>query len=169
MRQVIMLARLKTSIKGTNLPNDWREGFSLLLHDGYGKECDQQNRVFDVYGQIYSEEILIVVSCLSRTDASIAPIALFLSCDPEQMNNEQKVNEVQKNYIELAGLFFDQIFAISDWSEFEPSWQEVTHNNRTYYFKLSRENINLTLEANRLLGEEFQDVVLEDLEVESDD
>ncbi|MGC4057723.1 MAG: hypothetical protein QM743_06315 [Chitinophagaceae bacterium] len=37
-------------------------------------------------------------------------------------------------------------------------WQEVTHKNQNYFYKLSRENVNLTLEANRLLGEEFEDI-----------
>jgi hypothetical protein len=55
----------------------------------------------------------------------------------------------------VVGLFFDEIFSNEEWDEFEPNWQEVSYKHETYFFKLSRENINLTLEANRLLGPDF--------------
>lgn len=159
-----MLGRLKTSAKGSGLPNDWVEGLARLLNETYDKECKDTHHYFDVYGQIYPEELLLIVSYLSEKDVTQTPITLFLSCDPDQIGNEQKVKNTQKNYIELVGLFFDEIFNQSEWNEFEPNWQEVTQNHQNYFYKITRENINLTLEANRLLGEEFIDV-----ELESDD
>ena len=157
-----MLARKKTSVKGTSIPTDWLEGLSRLLNDSYKDECKKQNRYFDVYGQIYSEELLVIVSWLSEKDIAAAPVALFLSCDPDQMNNEKKVKETQSNYMDLAGLFYDEIFSREDWDEFEPNWQEVTYKHQNYYYKLTRENINLTIEANRLLGDDFIDAELEE-------
>ena len=161
-----MLARKKTSKIGKTLPQDWLEGLNRLLNETYSSECKQNGRYFDVYGQVFTEELLVVVSYLSEKDEYEAPITLFLSCDPEQMSNEEKVKETQKNYIELVGLFFDEIFADSDWNNFESNWQEVSHKNQNYFFKLTRENINATLEANKLLGEhfdeEFEDEIEED-------
>jgi hypothetical protein len=161
-----MLARKKTSVKGQSIPQDWLEGLARLLNETYKTECKNQNRYFDVYGQIYQEELLVIVSWLSEKDQGLSPVACFLSCDPDQMNNEKKVKETQANYMDLAGLFYDEIFAREDWDEFEPNWQEVTYKNQNYYYKLTRENINLTLEANRLLGDDFQDVELEKEEEE---
>lgn len=149
-----MLARMKSSLKGKNLPQEWPEGLSRLLNQTYSSQNKKAKRYFDVYGQIYSEELLLVVSWLSEKDQSDLPITCFLSCSPEQLSDEKAVKETQKDYIDLVGLFFDEIFANDDWNEFEPNWQEVTYKNKTYFFKISRENINLTLEANRLLGEE---------------
>lgn len=153
-----MLARKKTSKQGKNLPQDWQESLSRLLNETYKTECKQNGRYFDVYGQIYGEELLLVVSYLSEKDEYLSPVTLFLSCEPDQMANEEKVKETQNNFIELVGLFFDEIFADSEWDEFEPTWQEVTHKHQNYFYKLSRENINLTLEADKLLGPEFEDL-----------
>lgn len=150
-----MLARLKSSKNGKAIPQDWLEGLSRLLNETYATECKKNDRYFDVYGQIYTEELLLIVSWLSEKDAHAAPVACFLSCQPEQMNSESKVKATQQSFIDVVGLFFDEIFASEDWAEFEPVWQEVNYKQENYFFKVSRENINLTLEANKLLGEDF--------------
>ena len=158
-----MLARKASSKNGKSIPQDWIESFARLLNETYQSECKKHDRYFDVYGQIYTEELLLVVSWLSEKDLHSAPITCFLSCDPEQIQDEKKVKSTQQDYIDVVGLFFDEIFSSEDWAEFEPNWQEVKYKNETYFFKISRENINLTLEANKLLGEDFDQ---EDEEVE---
>lgn len=165
LRQVVMLARKKSSRNGKALPQDWLEGLSRLLNETYGIECKRNGRYFDVYGQVFQEELLLVVSYLSEKDEYLAPITLFLSSEPDQIANEEKVKETQKNFIDVAGLFFDEIFADEDWNEFEPVWQEVSHKNQNYWYKITRENLNATLEANKLLGEDF-DAEFEDEETE---
>lgn len=157
-----MLARKKNSKKGTNVPQDWLESLARLLNETYKSECKKFDRYFDVYGKIYPEELLVIVSWLPEKEEGLAPITCFLSCDLDQMNTEKKVKETQSNYMDIAGLFFDEIFAREDWDEFEPNWQEVSYKNQNYYYKLSRENINLTLEADRLLGDDFIDVEMEE-------
>jgi hypothetical protein len=153
-----MLARKKSSNSGSVIPTDWLEGLGRLLNEAYCTECKQNGRYFDVFGQIFSEELLVVVSYLSEKDEYLTPITLFLSCEPDQMGTEAKIKETQENFIELAGLFFDELFGDEEWDSFEPAWQEVTHKNQNYFYKLSRENINATIEANKLLGEDFEDL-----------
>lgn len=150
-----MLARKTTSKNGKSIPQDWLEGLSRMLNESYKQECKEHKRYFDVYGQIYQEELLLVVSWLSEADEFLSPITCFLSCEPAQMNTESKVKETQGNFIDVVGLFFDEIFADDEWDGFEPNWQEVNYKQENYFFKLSRENINLTMEADRLLGPDF--------------
>jgi hypothetical protein len=153
-----MLARNKSSKIGKAIPNEWSEGVARLLNETYKSQCDQNGRYFDVFGRIYPEELLMIVSYLSEKDEHSAPIACFLSSSAEHMKNVETVQETQKNFIDIAGLIFDEIFNSEDWHEFEPNWQEVTHKNQTYSYKISRENINATIEADRLLGPAFEDV-----------
>lgn len=159
-----MLARKKTSRNGKSIPQEWLESLNRLLNETYKSECKQKGRYFDLYGQVFQEELLLVVSYLSEKDEYLAPISLFLSSDPEQIANEDKVKETQHNFIELVGLFFDEVLSDDDWDNFEPLWQEVSHKNQNYFYKLTRENINATLEANRLLGEDFDDELDEELD-----
>lgn len=152
-----MLARNKTSKNGKSIPQDWAEGVARLMNETYQSECKQNGRYFDVFGQIYPEELLTVISYLSEKDEFTAPITVFLSCGPAHIANVEKVKETQKNYIDIAGLLFDEIFSSDDWDEFEPVWQDISHNGQTYFYKITRENVNATLEANKLLGPEFDD------------
>jgi hypothetical protein len=161
MRRTVMIGKSKSSKKGQALPTDWLESVARLLNETYNKDCEQNGRYFDTFGQVYPEELVLVVSFLSEKNESDSAITLFLSSGPEHIANEAKVKNTQKNFIELTGLFFDEILGNKDWNEFEPNWQEVSHNNETYSFKISRENINITLEANRLLGDEFDDLELD--------
>lgn len=154
----MILARLKSSKVGKPVPQDWCEGLARLLNETYKTQCKQDKRYFDVYGQIFPEEFLVVVSYLLETNEADAPIACFLSCDPDQIDNEKKVKETQLSFVDLAGLFYDEIFSQEEWSEWEPNWQEVTYKNHNYFYKLSRENINLTLEADKLLGDDFEEI-----------
>lgn len=153
-----MLARKKSSKNGKVIPQDWSEGVARLLNDTYKTECVKEGRYFDVFGQIYPEELLMVVSYLSEKDEYLAPITVFLSSEPDQIATPEKVTETQKNFIDVAGLFFDEIFADEDWNDFEPTWQEVSHKNQNYFYKVSRENVNATIEADRLLGPDFEDI-----------
>jgi hypothetical protein len=157
-----MLPRNKTSQNGKILPLDWSESLARLLNETYKLECKQHGRYFDVNGQIYSEELLLIVSYLSEKDEYMTPITLFLSSDPDQIASVDKVKETQKNFIDAAGLFFDEILSEEEWNNFEPAWQEVTHKNVTYWYKINRENINATLEANKLLGDDFDEYQEED-------
>jgi hypothetical protein len=158
-----MLARMKSSKNGAQLPTEWLESLNRLLNESYQSECKKSGRYFDVFGQVYPEELLVVVSYLSEKDEYTAPITLFLSAEPDQITSEDKVSATHKNFIDLVGLFFDEIFADEEWDNFEPNWQEVTHKHQNYFYKLTRENINSTLEANKLLGDDFDDIE-EDLE-----
>lgn len=153
-----MLARNKSSKVGKPIPNEWAEGVARLLNETYKTECNKNGRYFDVYGQIFPEELLLIVSYLSEKDEYDGPITVFLSAGKEYMMNATSVTEVQKNFIDVVGLFFDEIFNSEDWNEFEPNWQEVTHKSHTYGFKISRENINATIEADKLLGPDFEDI-----------
>ncbi len=150
-----MLARNKDSKSGKPIPQDWSEGLARLLNDSYKSEAKLQGRYFDVYGQIYSGELLVIASWLSEKDEYSSPVTLFLSCEKEQMDTEKKVKDTQQDFIDLIGLFFDEIFANTEWDNFEPAWQEVSHKNQNYWYKITRENINASLEANKLLGEDF--------------
>lgn len=153
-----MLTRNKKSKNGKVIPQTWSEGVARLMNESYKSECKKQERYFDVYGQVYPEELLVIASWLSEKDPFTAPIAVFLTCEAEHINSEKKVKETQEHYVDLIGLFFDEIFSAEDWDNFEPNWQEVTHKSQNYWYKITRENINATLEANKLLGDDFVDV-----------
>ena len=161
--RIFMLARKKTSDTenaGKNFPSEWIEGLNRILNKTYKTECLKEKRYFDVYGHIYEEELLLIVSYLSEKDELTTPITLFLSQDLPPVKNsspleesEEKLKKSHDFLIDMVGLFFDDIFADPEKEFFSPHWEVLNHENLAVYYKISRENIALTLEANKLLGE----------------
>ncbi len=148
-----MLARKPESTQGVALPVEWSDSVSRLLNQTYQDNCDAQKRSFDVFGQIYPEELLVIVAFLPKGESTESATTLFLSCDKTDMASAEKARATQETFVDLAGLFFDEIFATEDWSEWEPNWQPVEWKGKSYYYKLTRENVSLSLEADRLLKE----------------
>jgi hypothetical protein len=133
------------------LPNEWIQSVGEVLNQTYKEQCEAQNKRFDIFGQIYTEELFVVAGFAHAQDPYEASISLFLSCDAHDMNTAQKVKETQAGFVDLMGLFFDEIFSTPDWSEWEPNWQEVEWKDKKFFYKLTRENVSLTLEADRIL------------------
>jgi hypothetical protein len=152
-----MFSRVKHDETGLPLPQDWSDALVLLLNETYEKECAERTSVFDIHGIIYPKELIAIVSLVDEKDPNKLPIACFISCNAEDVANDKAVKETQKNYIDLFSLLFDEIFQNQDWNDYEILWQEIQYKNKTYFYKITRENIALSLEASKLLGEEFED------------
>jgi hypothetical protein len=148
-----MLQRKKTLKPGLALPQDWTQSVSDLLNETYEKECESRQRHFDVFGQILPEEMVVAAGFSNLENPTESAISIFLSCDLEPSLETKKLKEIQATFVDLFGLFFDEIFSQPDWSEWEPMWQEVHYEGATFFHKITRENILLTLEADRLLRE----------------
>lgn len=146
-----MLARKPDSTEGTLVPHEWTTSVADLLNGTYALECQKRDCVFDVYGQVFPSELLVIVSFIPTKTQTQAPVTCFLSSDTAQMTTPNERKKTQDLFIEIAGQFFDEIFANDNWSEWEPNWQEVEYDKHKYFYKLSRENIALTIEADRLL------------------
>ena len=146
-----MLARKETSIEGNLLPREWTTTVADLLNGTYAQECQNRERVFDVYGQAFPEELLVIVSFIAIKNSTEAPVTCFLSADSVSLSTPQELKKTQELFIEIAGQFYDEIFANENWTDWEPNWQEVEYGGKQYHYKISRENIALTIEADRLL------------------
>ncbi len=148
-----MIARKPTPSPGAPIPADWTESVARLLNETYADECKKRDRYFDVYGRVFPEELLVVASFAPENRPHESAVTCFLSCDAAEMQDPATVKKTQAAFVELLGLFYDEILAVPEWDEWEPLWQEVEHAGKTYFYRLSRENFGLTLEADRLLRE----------------
>jgi hypothetical protein len=134
---------------------EWLDTTTLLFNRRYEKECEGDTqtpaRVFQTYGFIYEHEWVAVLSWCPVDLHEGSPISCFLSAPKELFDTPAKTNSLQAKCLELWGLFFDEIALNPDWDEWEFSWQEVEHENWTLWYKITRENVALSLEAEALL------------------
>lgn len=133
---------------GKGLPQDWSESFTQLLTESYNSQAEEHKSFFHVYGQIYTNELLVIVSFLNQEDQMAAPKTLFISHD---IVDEEKTKKVLDDLIAFTGVVFDDIFATVDWNNFCSNWTENKFNTSNFYYKVTRENISLTLQAEEIL------------------
>lgn len=145
-----MFSRKNQETEATLVPNQWLEDVLGLLHQTYKKERGQ--RFFEAYGEIYSNELVLIVSLLPEQIGE-ASLSLYLSTD---LTQKDLPLELLKSMLDLSGNFLDDYFQDDQWSEWEPNWQKTQYKKRDYFYKVTRENISLTLEAERLLKEDNQ-------------
>jgi len=128
-----MFQRKKSLKPGLDLPEEWTQSVSDLLNETYEKECEARRRHFDVFGQILPEEMVVAAGFSNLENPTESAISIFLSCDLEPGLEPKKLKEIQATFVDLLGLFFDEIFSQSDWSEWEPMWQEVQYEGATFF------------------------------------
>lgn len=149
-----MFSRLDHDIKAVLFPKEWADGLKQILLNIYGDKCLKDEKTFEVFGFSYPNEALLVISYVGL-DKFETPVTLFLSSD---LNEKTDTDKVMDKMFDAAGVFFDQYFAHEDtedeiWDEFILDWDEAEFGNEKFFYRVTRENIGLTMQADLLLGE----------------
>lgn len=150
-----MLGRYEENTVGKPLPNEWQEDFVAVINEAYHAKAEAAGRFFDVYGAIYDREFVVISSYIHKEDQLAAPITLFISHDI--ITDEKKMKKALKDVVNLAGLIWDDILATDEWNDFVPNWTENDFNGNQFHYKITRENISLTLQANEILAGKLAD------------
>lgn len=146
-----MLARLDQERMPNIMPEAWRKNLTDLLHQNYETQCVEFGKYFDSYALTYPDEIVLAVSLLDSNDPNAIPVTYLASSDLTEKSDPEKILDTM---IDSIGLFLDQYFGNPDWDEYEANWSEVQFKGSTFFYSITRDNIPLTLEADRLLNEE---------------
>lgn len=144
-----MLSRKNQSTPGAFLPEDWKKEIMQLLNSTYKKELEISKRYFDVYGIVYPDEILIAVSLLNANNTTV-PVTYFISSD---LNTDTPPKQNLNDLLDCIGIFFDSFFQTKEWDEYQANWEEIKYKRNIFYYKISRENVSLTLMATKILEE----------------
>lgn len=146
-----MLSRKEQQRPGTQMPDQWRNEVQELLSDLYRDNFDSEIKVFEVYGLTYPDEVMISVSFTDKNNPSSVPVTYQVSAD---LNEEVGPEKLIKTLVDSVGIFFDDFFTQGQSDsgiEYIARWQEANFKGLDIYYKVSRENIGLTLMANELL------------------
>ena len=131
------------------LPEEWTEELNRTMTEAYYERSEKDDSFFDIYGEIYEKEFVVIISYVHHTDEMKSPISLFLSHDLVEDSKQFKI--VLKNLVDLAGEIFDDIFSQENWLDYIAAWTENKFRACDFHYKITRENISLTLQAEKFL------------------
>ncbi len=156
--------------EGVSFPEQELENINRCLDEQFTQSypISMENKTFQTYGQIFPDEILLITTLISDKNAA-SPISLFVSkaVSTEEIDDTQAAKKALESMVELVGIFFDEVLSTKDWSNFTLAWVEEDYKNSTFFLKSTRENIELTLQANQLLGPDFDEDFGVDTEVDA--
>lgn len=149
-----MFSRLDHDIPAVLFPKDWADGLKQILLNIYGEYCIKEDKTFEVFGFSYPNEALLIISFVGL-DKFETPITLFLSSDLAENINSDKVMDTM---FDSAGIFFDSYFATNEnvdeiWDDYVLDWQDAEFGSDKIFYKVTRENVALSMQADLLLGE----------------
>lgn len=136
------------------LPSEWLEEVTKTFNDAYEEQTKKQNRFFEVFGEIYEKEFIVIISYLHRIDPMTSPITLFVS--HENLEDSKAFKAALSALVDFSGIIFDDITANDEFSEYNSLWTMNTYKDFDFHYKITRENISLTMQAEALLNEELK-------------
>jgi hypothetical protein len=145
-----MLSRKEHEQKATHLPEEWRKKVRELLNSTYGNKFDKEQCEFAVFGMTFTSEVVLAVSLVNKNDDNAAPVTYHVSTD---LDEKTKADKVMDNLVDSVGLFFDNYFEDLNWNDFFSKWEETDFKGIKIHYKITRENVGLTLLADQILEE----------------
>jgi len=149
---VQILARKHQEEKGASIPQEWTQKVEDVLTSAYEKEIQEKKRKFEVFGSLFTDELLLVVSFVDSSDMTSLPVSCFLSMD---INDKSDIKKLLDYLVNVSGMVFDYLFAQESLEEYGENWAEEKLNNEIVFYKISRENVAITLEADKWLEQQF--------------
>lgn len=148
-----MFAKNPENIEGKDIPEEWENNFIETLQLTYETECSALDRHFEVYGKLFANEVLLITSFLPNTDKPDVPVTVFISSTIDTGLKDSQVKKIFNSIIDLTGHLFDDYFSDENWSDWSPNWLETELNKIAFSYKVTRENVALSIQASQLLNQ----------------
>ena len=147
-----MFARKITNARGRELQQEWIQQVQGVLDEAYDDLRQKEKRYIKAYGYIYEDEILLVICFRKGSEFEGSPISFFISVDYQRSQKDEKL---LKGLLDFSGKLIDdtlqRLNSVTD--VYSAHWEEHEYNKQKYYFKVSRENVELSLKADLILKE----------------
>jgi hypothetical protein len=153
-----MFSRLNPLVEGFPLPSEILLELEGLFGSVYANECKKQGRRIHFYGELYDTEMVLILTLLNSKDPmGLAPVTFFISTiinDVKTLKNQTTISVIS----DLFGVLIENFFRNYDQNNDQDNedfylvdWLSSAQGKFEFFYKTTRENILLTIEANKIL------------------
>lgn len=146
-----MLSRKEQEKPGILFPEPWRKKVEDLLYSVYAEKCEAVGKAFQVHGITYPDELFLAVGLVELDHLENAAVTYIVSLDLKEGDKDYEKNI--ESLVDSMGVFFDTYFADLEWNDYVSNWTDATFQKLNFFYKVSRENIALTIKAEALLNQ----------------
>lgn len=155
-----MQPRLKTSKKWTHFPKEYVEQIQTVFSENFLEQLADNKLVIE--GRIYPAEVLLRVGIHKKGQLRQANFEVSMDYNPKEKDALERIH----NCIDAAASMMADYFELEEEADFPRTWQEFPFQGKKIFLQFTTENSDLEAQANALLGENTEALVLE---IESDD
>lgn len=153
-----MKPRLDSSKKYTAIPAELLDQVRQVYGETFSKHTKEGKIIAE--GRIYPNEILFRAGFLESGRLRQFNFEVSMEFEPKKDNALKTIHFV----VDLAASMMEAYFEAGSMDEFPVVWEEFKAQGKTAFIMASTVNTELEAEADRLLGEEAEDLVVgEDL------
>ncbi len=155
-----MKPRLTKSKKWTALPAEYLKQIETVFSEGFAAQLSGHKLIIE--GRIYSEEILLRVGALENGRLSQKNFEVSIGYSTKTKDAVDRIH----NAIDAIASMMNEHFEDPEKDDFPRSWKEYDFDNQKVYLQYSTVNSELEAQADALLGEAGEDLVVEEPETE---
>jgi hypothetical protein len=143
-----MLSRKGHEKATYSFPEVWTDQLMTAMQNLFEEQLKEHNKQFAIFAEAFPDEVLLMASLLDTKDQFAAPVTLFISHD---LNIKEDAEEILNSMVDTIGIVFNEYFASPDDIEYFDDWNPIELKKFKAHYKINRENIGLTIMANKLL------------------
>lgn len=149
-----MFFRKYEEIMGIHYPQQWRDKVSETFNAYFSEESIIKEHVFQSFGFHHIDETVIIISLVPFSEIT-SPVSLFISKDlsENEKKSERDFNKAKDNILDIAGIILKELIKDFDNLEYILNWTEYEFRKEKYFYKITRENIDLSIKTEEILSE----------------
>ncbi|RME14293.1 MAG: hypothetical protein D6797_09155 [Bdellovibrio sp.] len=151
-----MEPRLPSSKKWTPFPKELLSNIEEVFTKNFKKAS--QKGIFKAQGRIYSQEILFRIGYKKNDEIRYANFEVSIEYNPKKENALKLIYTA----IDCTASLMDQFFEEEDFHAFPKNWQSFNVGKKEVFIQTHSENPELEAEADKLLGIERSDNLVQE-------
>lgn len=142
--------------EGVALPVQWTENIARSYEEFFSK----YEVHFQTYGHIFGDEILLIISSYTAAKPE-NHLSVFISFELGEniQEHQTQAKKILEHMSDLAGIIFQELLEQKAQMKaddlesdlYQLDWKKTKFLQKEFYYKISRENIELTLAAEEIL------------------
>jgi hypothetical protein len=157
-----MQPRLKTSKKWTSFPKEYTDQIKTVFEENFEADMDDESIV--VEGRIYATEVLLRVGLVQPGRLRQANFEVSMEYSAKNKDALERIH----NGVDAVASMMADYFENQEKADLPLIWQSYPFQGKTVFLQFSTVNSNLEKQADALLGELAEDLVVDKEEEDED-
>jgi hypothetical protein len=145
-----MYSRDLTNEKYVLIPGEDLSRFKKAVEETYEANFIQRGLDFELYGFLFPKEFVLNLCMFNPKDLNLSPTSFFCSVE---LKDEKPSDKILTTVVDFLGVFLDDFFQHEDWEDYFQKWESEKFKDLDLHYRITRENVILSLKAEALLNQ----------------